>query len=762
MKTSFLISRCPRVAALCGAALALAACAGERGPAPAEWRPLEPAHAAREPLPDDAERIAARLAAAVLASRPREADAENAALIREDEARKARGELPSGLVDNAAELLAARAGSDTFPERAGELLARDDLDPALRRRLELAREAAPLEVADTRLTEELRAKWGTVFNRIVEPVSTMAFGGALNPIAAARGALATLLTAHDFPAASPRERQALHAWDEWLAHHPHAPEAPAVQASADELRAKLARERASRDLRGANAAAEHGDWDAVEILAARAQRQRPDDPAAADLHARAQEILKLRAARAASSLGVREVAPESLSAGQQASLEELTRSALAGPLDSIAPAARGFADAGAPPELAPELRLLASFEPLARGDEDAVDAALERVPDPWGAPDTASRQAGALLADPRRSAWLHFRAAQDADDRARWTWIALGQFANGAQQRNLWRPLEYLLDLPSIATSVGTFPLRIVQYPFMRSHFGGGVLVAGERYTARYPNGAHAEEVHEELEELYALHGQPGAALRHAEARRAPDPAKIAGYRRDVADAILAAAEKQPRIDVRLAYLAAVVRDYGETPAAVKARKKFGEEKAHASPQRIRLTREFLLEHPALWGPGALGLRPELLDGKLDNGEVAEKGVTLLGRNVVEIALEGREDPALSQVPPDDFARFVARLEEIRRTSLATDAREKAVPDEARDAFFETSRLGLVESADNRPSARSEAVFESTHEKHGFVRTRESILPVDLVLRGEIDTLSLSAFPRIRMPESTPDAMLYQ
>jgi hypothetical protein len=743
------------------AALALGACASERGPASAEWRPLESARAAREPLPDEAERIAARLAAAVLVGRYADAQAEGAALAREDAERETRGELPSGLQDNAAELLAACGGSESFPERADALLARDDLDPALRRRLELARDRAPLAVADARIAEERRFKLGALFNRIVEPLSTLAISGALNPIAASRSALAALLTAHQFQISSPREREALHNWEEWLARHPDSPETPEIAARADALRADLAHERAGRDLRGARTAAERGSWDVVEILAGRAQRQVPDDAETNQLLARAQRELGEREARARRSLEVQSLAPESLAPEQRAAFAGLARRAISAPLAEVAPAARAFAVREVPPEIAPELRLLASYEPLARRDDDAIATALQRVPDPWDAPDTASRQAGALLADPSRSAWLHYQAAETADDRARAAWVAVGRFANGAQRRDLWRPLEYLIDLPALAMAVGTFPLRIFQYPSARSYFGAGVLVAGERYVARYPDGAHAEEVHRELESLYALRGQSSAALRHAEARREPDRKQIAEYRAQAASQLLAAADKQPRVDVRLGYLAAVVREYGDTPSAAEARKKFAAEKAAASPQRIRLTRDFLLEHPELWGAGALGLRPELLDGKSANGEVAESGVTLIGRNVVEIALEGR-DPVVSQVPPENFARFVARLEETSHSSLARDEREKAVPDAARDAFFASSRLGVVGRGDPRPAARSDAVFESTHQKHGYVRARESILPVDLVLRGDLETLGLSAFPRIRLPEATPDALLYK
>src|SRR5882672_3582966 len=171
MKKKFRTRRMRPVTVLCSAAaLALAACASERPPTPAEWRPLETSLPAREPMPDRAERIAARLAAATLLGSYSDAQRESAALAREDEARVERGELPSGLADNAAELLVAFGGSEPFPERASALLERDDLDPALRRRIELARDRAPLAVADTRVNEERRYKIGALFNRIVEPL----------------------------------------------------------------------------------------------------------------------------------------------------------------------------------------------------------------------------------------------------------------------------------------------------------------------------------------------------------------------------------------------------------------------------------------------------------------------------------------------------------------------------------------------------------------------------------------------------------------
>ena len=43
-----------------------------------------------------------------------------------------------------------------------------------------------------------------------------------------------------------------------------------------------------------------------------------------------------------------------------------------------------------------------------------------------------------------------------------------------------------------------------------------------------------------------------------------------------------------------------------------------------------------------------------------------------------------------------------------------------------------------------------------------MVRAREPILPFDIVIQGSLKTLSLGAFPRIRRPRETPDAILYR
>jgi len=71
-------------------------------------------------------------------------------------------------------------------------------------------------------------------------------------------------------------------------------------------------------------------------------------------------------------------------------------------------------------------------------------------------------------------------------------------------------------------------------------------------------------------------------------------------------------------------------------------------------------------------------------------------------------------------------------------------------------------RIGLADDEQLSPDARSSYAFRGMRERYGLVRKRESILPVELVVQGSIEGMSLGAFPRIRMPRPTPDAFLFR
>jgi hypothetical protein len=192
---------------------------------------------------------------------------------------------------------------------------------------------------------------------------------------------------------------------------------------------------------------------------------------------------------------------------------------------------------------------------------------------------------------------------------------------------------------------------------------------------------------------------------------------------------------------MKLAILASVARDYADTPAGERAKTEFIAQKRAVTPQRIRLTHDFLVEHPELWAPAR---RAESSSRRL-GAQRRDRGVgrRAARRSVIEISLEDR-DPAVRALR--------RQLSPLRRAARAISyaglraTREIPSADPARDAFLASARLGVVDASDVRPSARSEAVYESTHEKHGFVNARASVLPVDLCWRR----------PRLARPGRVP------
>ena len=84
------------------------------------------------------------------------------------------------------------------------------------------------------------------------------------------------------------------------------------------------------------------------------------------------------------------------------------------------------------------------------------------------------------------------------------------------------------------------------------------------------------------------------------------------------------------------------------------------------------------------------------------------------------------------------------------------------MPDAGRDLVFERAKLGLADDVDSRATAEASFSYRGMSESYGVVRRREPVLPFDIVVRGSLADLSLGAFPRLREPKLTPDAMLYE
>jgi hypothetical protein len=223
------------------------------------------------------------------------------------------------------------------------------------------------------------------------------------------------------------------------------------------------------------------------------------------------------------------------------------------------------------------------------------------------------------------------------------------------------------------------------------------------------------------------------------------------------------------RRDMRASMLRGIARDFPDSAGGRSAGLQAREERADASPQSIRMTRDFLRENPSVAGRHGLALNDRLLNGDASDGELHPEGVVLRGGRVLEIRLVADggddDDPPESQVrkvSAQRLERVASALEEAVQRNGLIDADARQAPDANRDSYLERAGLGLTDDVDLRAAASSTFVYRSLRERYGMVRGRDSLLPFDLVFRGSLGDFSLGAFPRWRPPRETPDAFLYR
>ena len=730
---------------------------------------LEPLPTVAARVPDDPDLMARDLAASALAE-PRVAS--TAAVERLEvleRARRAEGQAPTGLVPAAADLANATLDDPIAYRRASAaLLERDDLPLALRRRLEADVADDPLQLADQRLHDAFVKDTAEVFNALVAPLSRIVLSPIQGAVGLTRSVSDLLLAERTEDALEFRERQALGHWKRFLDLHPDAPGAAEIARRTEATQQRWNRTRRDSALRSARRALEDEKYAAALVLAQRAERYAPEDEEALETRERAAARLEhLRAERA------RSLEADPVTAGEDASpaARDLAL-ALLTPGGGVAATARAILEDDPEGPLADEARYalaIARHEKPGAGAETEGWDLLEDLAGESPRESNMARHAEALVASPLENPWGAFRHARGEDRADKTKWIFFGPLGGGPRDRDLPAGVEWLVEAPSYLQTLTAFPNRLVRLPFWSSSpFGRTPAVHARHYLARRPDGAHAHEAADWLEEWQADHGNWLAAY---EVARGPggDPQHADELRPRAAKQALEAARRQTRPDTRLNMLRHVAREFSGTEAASEAALQARRELEEASTQRIRISRGFLRENPAVAGPEGLALRPELLDGQTANGELHPSGVVLAGGRWLEfhyVAESGRQkdEPAIrrEKVSEERLARLVALLDETATRKYLEDPGEILGPDADRDLFFERARLGVADDLDRRASAQSTYAFVGMRERYGLVRGREPILPFDIVVRGSLPDLGLSAFPRLRTPKPTPDALLYQ
>ncbi len=746
--------------------LPLLALPGCRTPsAPPSYAPIEPLAARAPIMPTDGDLAAAELAAAILVDDRVEAVK---ALGRIQKYEEALGEEapPTGLPGYGQYALAATLDDPIrFREAMDHLLDTDDLDPGLREVVEQYHADDPLKLADARVRDAWVRRLGTIFNYFSAPIGKSAATGAVAIAGLARAAMRVILFEVEREEMDLPERQALQHRRRFVESHPEAEEAPEVAARIEEDQARWNQLQRDRSVRGAQKALERDQPRIAYVLARRALQYREEDPEALGLAREAEaRVARWREAREATDAAIEE--PQADVAARKA--RKLAVSLLTG--DDFMPHAEKLFDQDPDGPLADEAFFIMGMGIGEDGDNWLMWRVFEELATLDYKDSNMSRHAEAAVLSPYQNPLRAFERSQSKDMRNQAAWILFGPLAKGPRDRNLPRPVEWLVDLPTYVEIFTSLPNRLVFFPWMKPWpFGKAPANYARLYLERDPNGLHVEQVASWLQGWEERRGNYVGALEAARLRPGISGDDLAELDEKAANQKLEAAGREGRSDARLAILKAVARDHPGTKAGREAGEQAREIAEFATPQRVQLSHGFLSEHPHLAGPDGIGLDPIYLDGEAANGELHPMGVALVGGRTLELSFLAesgkKSDPPERRyrtISAEKLSRLVALLDEtsLRLAQLDRDYDHGADPD--RDLFFERARLGVSAAPDLRPMARSDYAFRGMRERYGLVRSRESILPFELVVQGSLYDFGFGVFPRIRMPKPTPDFFLYK
>ena len=617
-----------------------------------------------------------------------------------------------------------------------------------------------LRLAQRRIWDNYESIWADSYNAVAEPLSqSLLSGGILAPYYIANSAAAYLAGINERDAFPLQYRQALVHRERYLAHFPNSEEAPKVARQVESATRKLRREQANKLVFRSKLALGNGNKRVAKWLADEAVATDPENKRAAALAERARLAIELERSERLRSQGV---------AFDPANLEDAVRATglmLAGRdlgSQGLALLQRDdYADAGS---------YIVAAALAERGAEVSSWDRLRDLAgqDPGQSP--MARHARALVRDPAQNPYGRFERVKSAQRKNEALWRVFGPFAQGPRYRRLPKPVAWLLDLPLLVNTVLFSPVRLIFAPISETpDFDRPVAITAYHYLDRQPEGEHKDELSSWLFDYESGRGNWNAALRMADYLPSVDPEERRELVEKAAEQQIASAGDRDRRDKKSSGLRQAAREFPDSEAGHRAGLAARKHREGATAQSIRMTRSFLIENPQVAGPRALGIRREFIDGENANGELHPRGVSFIGGLYLEfefLAASGDDDDPPNKVrqkiSQERLTRLVAVLDDTARRNFRVDPDSDFAPDPRRELFIERARLGLSEEPDLRATAESTYVFRSARERFGLVRGRESILPFDLVVRGDFSSAGIAAFPRWRKPRETPDAFLYR
>ena len=656
----------------------------------------------------------------------------------------------TGLTDQIQDLV-----NNTIPDRERYLAAQQEAlkntSSAERKKyLEAIIHNDDLNQADQLMRQSSINTWGGVLNRMLSSVDLASVASGNYIGAAVETAITQLyaLADRDMPA---EQRRALARDLDHLKRYPDDPRNAEILKRVETLDKNKKNALIKKQLAKVSEASSKGEFEKARFYAELASFLDPESPDVAKALKQATQLLEEKEqARKNSLTATQETAKP---AEQQEDIQRLLQ-------------ALSVRDANQVERLAVDMDKKYQGTPLADSARDAEAVALEikgwheeakkavaQVARSSASPDVKKR-ADTLLQSPEYNLLAQFQDAQFTRRLESVKYVLLGE---DLLKKNLIYAVSAMAASgPGGAATLGAVNALLLGNNLFRVITNNPisaqpVIDAGVAYVRNHPNSDNATEVYRVLADAYEEKGLLDKAISYHELAGSSKE-KIAGIKEKAAKGLLNAASKSTDRGAREYYLTTVVDQYPESPSAAEATKKLAE-LAKDENRGLRMSKQFLMENPELYGPNGLGLKSSLFDGNATNIEIADRGVNLIGDDEILVYYQtpwGVRSQSYG-LPKQTAERFFVTLRQKNHDVAMATVNERAKGSVGGIKNLPASVVtGTFERKTQKPDERDDSTFSLLREAGGPAPSFPKVLDHQLLSENERDPSAKYSLPPIQ------------
>ena len=642
-----------------------------------DYDPFEKSQSAPQFFPDEVDKRAREMLIDALTDRKAALEGHVKFLQTEDKQRQKQHGVATGLTERAQDLV-----NNTITDRERYLAAqrealRNASSPERKKHLESIINQDDLNQSEQLMRQSSTNFWGGMANRLLSSVDLVGIASGNYVGAAVETAISQLyaLADRDMPV---EERRALARDLAHLKRYPHDPRNGVILKQVEALDKKKKSLLVRKQLDRAKESLTKKDFERALFHVEMATFLDPQSRDAEDLRQKAAK--PLREIEEARNKSLAAVAALKTDAEQEKDVAHLLEALTLRDSNQIQRVAIDVEKKYRGKPLADAARDAEAVGLELKGWREAAKKAIDQMAKSAVTPE-AKQRAAALLQSPEYNLLTPFQDARTDRQLQSVKYVLLGEDF-------LRKNLLFAAGAMATAGPAGAATLGMANAIMVGSNFyqvmmnnpvsAQPVIDAGVAYVRNHPNAENAAEVYKVLADAFEERGMWDKAIGYHELAGSPKE-KIAAVKDRSAKALLNAADKSGARGSREYYLTTVVDQHPDTSAAAEATKKLAE-LVKEENQGLRMSKQFLMENPELYGPRGLGLKRSLFDGSPKNMEIAERGVNLVNDNEVLVYYQTPWGVRSQSYPlPKNITdRFFVTLREKNHQVALADVNQRA------------------------------------------------------------------------------------